>query len=137
MTNKAIFAMGCFWGPQAFFDKLPGVTATRVGYTGGTKRDPTYTELGDHTEAIEVTFDPKKISYEQLLDHFWKQHDSTVPQKIQYRSAIFPLDETQRDSAESSLRNQPGQIQTAIDPAKVFSEAEDYHQKYFRKCGLA
>ena len=106
----ATFALGCFWSPDDFFSKLDGVIKTRVGYAGGTTPNPTYYNLGDHTETVEITFNPSKISYETLLDHFWKKHDSTIPQSKQYRSVIFVHNKKQREIAEKNLK----QIQKKI-----------------------
>lgn len=135
------FALGCFWQPEVSFGKLPGVVQTRVGYSGGTTENPTYTNLGDHTETVEVTFDPKKISYEALLEHFWAEHDATMEMKTQYKSAIFAMDQAQQTTAEQSKDERQTKLKkrivTEIQPAGEFYEAEDYHQKYLAKCGLA
>lgn len=135
--KRAVFAMGCFWGVEDFFSKIKGVTGTRVGYTGGTKKNPDYENLGDHTESIEITYDPGVISYQELLDHFWKEHDPTEPQIKQYQSAIFYLDENQKKLAERSLEKEQGKytkkIMTEIRPASRFYQAEEYHQKYHEK----
>lgn len=138
---KAYFGLGCFWQPDEQFSRLEGVSSTRAGYAGGTKDKPTYTDLGDHTETVEVSYDPDKISYEDLLAKFWEWHDPTVPQKTQYQSAIFPVDEPQRQAAEASLAGVQEKtsrpVTTRIQGIHRFWEAEDYHQKYLRKCGLA
>ena len=151
MTEKATFAAGCFWGVEADFRRIPGVTATRVGYTGGRTEDPSYEEVCSHTtghaEAVEVTFDPEQVSYEQLLDIFWKAHDPTQLNRQgwdvgdQYRSAIFfhsPEQEEAalRTKAEVQARTR-GNVVTLIEPAPVFYEAEDYHQQYLEKRGRA
>ncbi|MBT1071127.1 peptide-methionine (S)-S-oxide reductase MsrA [Pelotalea chapellei] len=149
--EKATFAAGCFWGVEEVFRTLAGVSATRVGYTGGHTENPTYRLVctGDtgHAEAVEVTFDPALISYEQLLECFWQCHDPTQRNRqgpdfgTQYRSAIFCHDESQRQAAEASrerlelsgtLRRS---IATEIVPAAAFWEAEAYHQKYIAKNG--
>ena len=109
---------------------------TRVGYTGGTRKDPTYRSLGDHTEAFEVEFDPDRISYEDLLDIFWSGHDPEGPQySVQYRSAVFYHDERQREAALKSrdILASAGKekITTAVEEAGTFYQAEDYHQKYY------
>ena len=126
--------MAGFWGPDAQFGGLPGVVRTRVGYTGGRKANPTYRSLGNHTETVEVDFDPSIISYEQLLIHFWSMHRPTRrPYSEQYKSAIFVQNEQQSAIAElSKLRasKQLGPIYTDILPAQTFYWAEDYHQKY-------
>ena len=137
MIQKAIFAMGCFWGPDDFFSQLPGVLGTVVGYAGGTKKNPTYVDLGDHTETIEIDFDSSVISYKELLKHFWEGHDPMVPQKTQYKSIIFYRNERQRREAQESREQaegkHSGKIVTEIRPAEIFYKAEEYHQKYFQK----
>ena len=140
MDTVATFALGCFWGPDEYFSKLEGVIQTRVGYTGGSKKDPTYHRLGDHTEVIEITFNPNKISYKDLLDHFWKQHDATIEHKTQYRSAIFFHSEEQEKVAKKSLADQEAKMglkmATKIEKLSTFYEAEAYHQKYLQKSFL-
>ncbi len=151
--SKAIFAAGCFWGVEATFRQLPGVISTRVGYTGGQTSDPTYKEVctdrTGHAEAVEVTYDPAKLAYEKLLEVFWGNHDPTQVNRqgpdygSQYRTAIFfttPEQETaaraSKDALEKSHRfSKP--IATQIVPAVTFYEAEDYHQQYLEKKGLA
>lgn len=136
-NQKAYFGMGCFWGPQAYFDDVPGVVATRVGYAGGTTVNPTYHDLGDHTETLEVTFDPKETSYEELLKRFWLKHDPSLPEKPQYQSALFTVSPAQVATAKASLEaekpSQPREITTRIEPLQKFTEAEEYHQKYYAK----
>ena len=150
---RATFAAGCFWGVEATFRQLPGVISTRVGYTGGQMQNPTYkdvcTDRTGHAEAVEVDYDPTKISYEKLLDVFWENHDPTQLNRqgpdsgTQYRSAIFYHDPEQQSAAESSKekRGKSGAyrkpIVTQIVPATTFYEAEDYHQQYLEKRGLA
>lgn len=135
--EKATFAMGCFWGPEEFFSQLPGVISTRVGYSGGTKKNPTYTKLGDHTESIEIIFNTGKLSYETLLKFFWDNHDPTTQQKPQYQSIIFYHSAHQKILAEQSKQVEQKRykkpILTRIEPAAFFYEAEEYHQKYFQK----
>ncbi len=139
--QTAVFAMGCFWQPQKSFDQLPGVISTRVGYAGGTTPNPTYHDLGDHTESVEVTYDPNELSYADLLQRFWQWHDATQPQITQYQSAIFAVSDDQLEEAkrsradrqEGSSRN----ITTRVERSKAFHEAEDYHQKYLEKCRIA
>ena len=137
MTETATLALGCFWGPDDYFSKLPGVVNTTVGDSGGTKENPTYTSLGDHSETIEIKFDPEVISYKELLEHFFEKHDPTVVQDTQYKSAIFTHNEEQQRVAEekkASERVKRGkQIITAIAPASAFYIAEKYHQKYLAK----
>ena len=150
---KAIFAAGCFWGVEATFRQLPGVISTRVGYTGGQLPSPTYkdvcTDRTGHAEAVEVEYDPSQLSYEKLLDVFWENHDPTQLNRqgpdwgTQYRSAIFFTSPAQESAAKASKErlaksgryNKP--IVTQIVPASTFYEAEDYHQQYLEKRGLA
>jgi len=150
---KATFAAGCFWGVEATFRALPGVTATRVGYTGGNFDNPTYkdvcTDGTGHAEAVEVDFDPAKISYEKLLDVFWENHDPTQLNRqgpdwgTQYRSAIFyhsPEQEAAAKASKQELENSgrySKPIVTQIVPATTFYEAEGYHQQYLEKRGMA
>jgi peptide-methionine (S)-S-oxide reductase len=154
MTMRAVFAAGCFWGVEAAFRKVRGVTATRVGYTGGTVEDPTYEQVctgkTGHAEAVEVEYDPSLTSYEQLLDVFWGIHDPTTKNRqgpdvgSQYRSAIFYSDEAERDAALASAEalRQSGKlgkrpIVTQITPVSEFYPAEEYHQRYLEKHGWA
>jgi peptide-methionine (S)-S-oxide reductase len=145
---KATFAGGCFWGVEAAFRSVPGVIATRVGFTGGHTTTPTYREVcghvTGHAEAVEVEFDPTHVSYEDLLGVFWSMHNPTAANRgpgSQYRSAVFVRDEEQRRRAEASRESlQSGfaaPIVTEITPAPEFWEAEDYHQQYYEKQGLA
>jgi peptide-methionine (S)-S-oxide reductase len=151
--EKATFAAGCFWGVEATFRQLPGVLSTRVGYTGGNTENPNYKEVctdrTGHAEAVEVEFDPAKIHYADLLKVFWENHDPTTLNRqgpdvgTQYRSAIFYHNEAQhaaaiasRDALEHSHKfKRP--IVTQILPAVPFYAAEDYHQRYLEKRGLA
>jgi peptide-methionine (S)-S-oxide reductase len=150
---KATFAAGCFWGVEATFRLIPGVTATRVGYIGGDFAHPAYkdvcTDRTGHAEAVEAEYDPTKVSYEQLLKIFWENHDPTQLNRqgpdygSQYRSAIFyhsPEQEQAARAFKEKLQNS-GQfrrpIVTQIVPATTFYEAEDYHQQYLEKRGLA
>ena len=151
MTEKATFGAGCFWGVEAAFRQLPGVIATRVGYTGGAAENPTYEDVCSHTtghaEAVEVTFDPEQISYDQLLDVFWAKHDPTQLNRqgwdvgTQYRSAIFFHSPEQQETATRSKAEEQtrtrGRVVTEIVPATEFYEAEDYHQQYLEKRGRA
>src|SRR5271168_2581805 len=150
---KATFAAGCFWGVEATFRQLPGVTATRVGYTGGHFADPTYKDVCSdrtgHAEAVEVEYDPAKLSYEKLLQVFWENHDPTQLNRqgpdwgSQYRSAIFfhsPEQEAEAKASKERLeksRRFSKPIATQIVPAVTFFEAEEYHQQYLEKKGLA
>ena len=149
----ATFAAGCFWGVEAAFRQVPGVTATRVGYTGGTTTNPTYkqvcTDRTGHAEAVEVSYDPARVSYDDLLRVFWEIHDPTQRNRqgpdigTQYRSAIFYHDAEQEAAARASkerlersgVHKRP--IVTEIVPAQTFYQAEDYHQQYLEKRGLA
>jgi len=149
----ATFAAGCFWGVEAAFREVDGVVSTRVGYTGGTFDHPTYKDVCSggtgHAESVEVTYDPERVSYDSLLDVFWEVHDPTTLNRqgpdigSQYRSAIFFHDSQQEDAArESKKRRQESgkhrrDIVTEIAPASTFWEAEEYHQRYFEKNGLA
>ena len=151
--QKAIFAAGCFWGVEANFRKIEGVLSTRVGYIGGHFSNPTYKDVCSyktgHAEAVEVTFDTTKVSYEELLDVFWVIHDPTTLNRqgpdvgAQYRSAIFYHDEKQKEIAEKSKRELEksnkfdNAIITEIVPAPTFYKAEEYHQKYFKKHGFS
>ena len=145
----ATFAGGCFWCVESDFDKVPGVTETISGYTGGGKANPTYQEVSSgttgHAESVQVIFDPKKVTYEKLLDTFWVSVDPTVKDRQfcdsgnQYRTAIFYNDESQRKAAEASKaaleKSKPFKepIVTQIVAAGPFYPAEDYHQDYYMK----
>jgi len=152
-TEKAIFAAGCFWGVEAAFRQVQGVVSTSVGYTGGDFPNPTYedvcTGLTGHAEAVQVTYDPQRVSYEQLLEVFWNCHNPTTLNRqgpdmgTQYRSAIFYRNEAQKQAALASkealqksgrFRNP---IVTEINPAGEFYMAEEYHQQYLEKRGLS
>ncbi len=151
--EKATFAAGCFWHVEEAFRHLPGVLSTTVGYTGGTLKNPTYedvcTDKTGHAEAVELTYDPKKITYEQLLNVFWDIHDPTTKNKqgpdvgTQYRSAIFYHSSKQKKTAEQSKKDleQSGKykkkIVTEITQASMFYPAEEYHQQYLEKNGMA
>ena len=147
--EKATFAAGCFWGVEEAFRTTPGVTATRVGYVGGNKDEPTYEEVCSgrtgHAEAVEVEFDPDAVSFEELLETFWSAHDPTKVNRqgpdigTQYRSAIFPQNDDQKAAAERSITALEGAgrfrwpVATRIEPSSRFWEAEDYHQQYVMK----
>ncbi len=150
---KATFAAGCFWGVEATFRQLPGVKSTRVGYIGGNTANPTYkdvcTDRTGHAEAVEVDYDPSQISYDKLLDVFWENHDPTQLNRqgpdhgTQYRTAIFyhsPEQEAEAKASKDKLdkwRRLGKPVVTQIVPAAEFYEAEDYHQQYLEKRGLA
>ncbi len=149
--DKATFAAGCFWGVEVAFRRIPGVTATRVGYSGGDTPDPSYeivcTGQSGHAEAVEVTFDPARLGYDDLLEVFWAVHDPTQADRqgpdvgSQYRSAIFTHDPEQEAAAQASMarlgaaNTYAGAIVTEIAPAGPFYLAEDYHQQYLEKRG--
>jgi len=151
--EKATFAAGCFWGVEAVFRQIEGVTATRVGYTGGDFKNPTYKDVCSgttgHAEAVEVEYDPSKVTYEELLEVFWENHDPTTLNRqgpdvgTQYRSAVFFLTPEQQAAAKASKEKlqKNGRykrpIVTEINPALEFYPAEDYHQQYLEKRGLA
>ena len=149
MNQQAIFAAGCFWGVQFYFDQIPGVIKTVVGYTGGHTQDPTYEEVCTHTtghaEAVHITFNPKKVSYQTLLKQFFRMHDPTQLNRQgpdvgdSYRSAIFYFDENQKveilKAKAEAQKNSDEPIVTQIAPATEFYPAEDYHQKYAERTG--
>jgi peptide-methionine (S)-S-oxide reductase len=155
----ALFGMGCFWGVERKFWKIPGVISTQVGYAGGSTRNPTYQEVCSgrtgHTEVVRVVYDPTKVSYDDLLRVFWENHDPTQGMRqggdvgTQYRSAIYACDDAQRAAAERSKAAYQarlteagfGEITTEIGEAPAFWYAEEYHQQYLWKspdgyCGI-
>jgi peptide-methionine (S)-S-oxide reductase len=148
-VSTAVFAAGCFWGVEAAFREIPGVTATTVGYTGGRVASPSYHQVCSgrtgHAEAVQVEFDPAKVSYAQLLDTFWASHDPTTRNRqgwdigSQYRSAIFFEGAEQEAVATASLKAHQGDrrkpIVTEITQASAFYPAEDDHQQYLEKRG--
>ncbi len=150
---KATFGAGCFWGVEATFRNVDGVTDTAVGYMGGHTDNPSYKDVcsGEtgHAEVVQVDYDPDVVAYEQLLDVFWEVHDPTQLNRqgpdvgSQYRSVIFYHTDEQRETAKRSkaelARNGrfAREIVTAIEPAEAFWQAEDYHQQYLEKRGLA
>jgi peptide-methionine (S)-S-oxide reductase len=149
--ETATFAGGCFWGVEDAFRRIPGVTSTRVGYTGGVTESPSYRDVCSHrtghAEAVEVTYDTSRTSYEQLVDAFFDIHDPTQMNRQgpdvgdQYRSAIYVHDSRQREIAEEARQRLDAEhrfrrpIVTEITEAPTFWEAEDYHQQYFEKRG--
>jgi len=151
--QKAAFAAGCFWHVEVAFRKLKGVTDTAVGYMGGHVDNPTYEDVHTgttgHAETVEVTYDPEETSYEDLLKVFWDIHDPTTPNRQgpdvghQYRSVIFYYTDAQKEQAEASKRElqasgkYEADIVTEIVPATRFWRAEEYHQRYLEKRGLA
>lgn len=150
---KATFGAGCFWGVEAAFQQIPGVTATTVGYQGGGLESPTYEDVCSgctgHAEVVQVEYDPEKVPYETLLSTFWEIHDPTTLNRqgpdigSQYRSAIFVHNAEQEAAALESKKQQeasgryPRPIVTEIKPAGEFWRAEEYHQQYLQKRGQA
>ena len=144
-TEKAILAGGCFWGVEELVRKLDGVTNTHVGYTGGDTPNATYRNHGHHAEAIEIEFDPERISYRDLLEFFFQIHDPTTRNRQgndvgeSYRSAIFYVDDEQRRIAEDTIADVdasglwPGKVVTEVAPAGPFWEAEPEHQDYLQR----
>ncbi len=151
-TEKATFGAGCFWGVEAAFREVKGVTDVVVGYMGGTTENPTYqdvcTDRTGHAEVVQVEYDPEQVRYDELLNVFWNMHDPTTPNRQgpdvgrQYRSVIFfNTPEQERLAKESKNRLQASgrhgrQIVTSIEPAATFCRAEEYHQRYLEKHGL-
>jgi peptide-methionine (S)-S-oxide reductase len=160
-TQKATFGAGCFWGVEAAFAAIPGVTATAVGYEGGSQENPSYKDVctqdgqpnrgqPTHVEVVEIDFDPEKVSYGKLLDAFFELHDPTTLNRqgpdwgTQYRSAIFYHSPEQEAEAKAKIealsiegRFEPKKIVTHVVPAETFWRAEDYHQRYLEKRGMA
>jgi peptide-methionine (S)-S-oxide reductase len=148
-TAKATFAGGCFWCVESDFDKVPGVISTTSGYTGGTLKNPTYDQVSHsdtgHAEAVQIVFDPAKVSYETLLNKYWRSIDPTTKDRQfcdvgkPYRTAIFANDEAQLAAAKASLaaleKSKPFKepIVTQIETAGTFYPAEEYHQDYYKK----
>lgn len=150
---KAMFGAGCFWGIEVAFERVPGVVATAVGYAGGSTKEPTYEQVcggrTGHAEVVQVEYDPERVSYDDLLETFWAAHDPTQLNRqgpdigTQYRSAIFFYDAEQEKAAlESKARLETSgrhrrPVVTEVVPAGAFWRAEDYHQHYLEKRGLA
>ena len=144
-TERAVLAGGCFWGMQDLIRRFPGVSSTRVGYSGGDVPDATYRNHGTHAEAIEITFDPQKTSYRQLLEFFFQIHDPTTRNRqgndlgMSYRSAIFYTNAAQKAVAEDTIADVnasglwPGKVVTEVAPAGPFWEAEPEHQDYLER----
>ena len=151
MTEKALFGAGCFWQVEAAFRGIRGVTATTVGYSGGSMKNPSYrdvcTDRTGHAEVVQVEFDPAQVSYEDLLEIFWEMHDPTQLNRqgpdigTQYRSVIFFYTPEQEQAARSSLDRAQARfdkpIVSEMAPASDFWPAEEYHQRYLEKRGLA
>jgi peptide-methionine (S)-S-oxide reductase len=150
MEQKAVFAAGCFWGVQFYFDQVPGVIRTTAGYTGGHTKNPTYedvcTHMTGHAESVLIVFDPGKVSYEMLLRQFFRMHNPTLLNSDginvgdQYRSAIFYFNDEQKQAAERAMKEvQKGYkdpIVTQLQPAGEFYIAEPYHQKFTERTGI-
>jgi peptide-methionine (S)-S-oxide reductase len=148
--EKAIFGAGCFWGVELMFSQTPGVTSTAVGYMGGDDSKTTYEEVCSdstgHAEVVHLTYDPKKVSYEKLLELFWENHNPTTPNRqgpdfgSQYRSVVFYHTQEQKKIAEAVMEKVQEKLKpkvvTQIVPAKIFHRAEEYHQQYLKKKGL-
>jgi len=144
-TERAVLAGGCFWGMQDLIRNLPGVTSTRVGYTGGDVDNATYRNHGSHAEAIEIIFDPSRITYRDLLEFFFQVHDPTTMNRqgndigTSYRSAIYYTSEDQRDIARDTIADVdasglwPGPVVTEVEPVGPFWEAEPEHQDYLER----
>lgn len=144
-TETAILAGGCFWGMEALLRRRPGVLSTRVGYTGGDVPNATYRNHGTHAEALEVVFDPQQVSFRQILEFFFQIHDPTTKDRqgndvgLSYRSAIFYLDDTQKQVATNTVADVeasglwPGKVKTEIVAAGPFWEAEPEHQDYLER----
>lgn len=132
--KTATFGLGCFWGPDAEFGAIDGVVRTRVGYAGGTKSDPSYQTLGDHTEVVQVEYDPNQVSFRTLVERAFDQHSpSHQPKKRQYQHIIFVDGEREQETVESVLEDSeytPERVTTRIESLTQFHLAEDYHQKY-------
>ena len=151
MEKQATFGAGCFWGVEAAFRQIDGVTKTEVGYEGGHRENPTYRQVCSHrtghAEVVEVTYDPEQVSYEELLDVFWAKHNPTHRHRQgwdfgdQYRSVVFVHDEEQREAAErlKAALDASGRyrrrVATAIEPAQTFYPADEHHQRYYEKHG--
>ena len=145
MTERAVLAGGCFWGMQDLIRKLPGVIKTRVGYAGGDVPNATYRNHGTHAEAMEIIFDPKTISYRQILEYFFQIHDPSTKNRqgndvgASYRSAIYFVDEEQKRIAEDTIADVnasglwPGKAVTEVEPVGDFWQAEPEHQDYLER----
>ena len=144
-TERAVLAGGCFWGMQDLIRKMPGVVATRVGYTGGDVPNATYRNHGSHAEGIEIMFDPEKLSYREILEFFFQIHDPSTPDRQgndmgpSYRSGIYYVDDLQKEEAERTIADVnasglwPGKVVTELEPVGEFWEAEAEHQDYLER----
>lgn len=144
-TERAVLAGGCFWGMQDLIRKMPGVVATRVGYTGGDVPNATYRNHGSHAEGIEIMFDPEKLSYREILEFFFQIHDPSTPDRQgndmgpSYRSGIYYVDDAQKDEAARTIADVnasglwPGKVVTELKPVGDFWEAEAEHQDYLER----
>ena len=144
-TERAVLAGGCFWGVQQLIRRMPGVVSTRVGYSGGEVPNATYRNHGNHAEAVEIVFDPEKLSFRELLEFFFQIHDPSTPNRKgndrgpSYRSAIFYTSEEQRRVAEDTIADVdasglwPGKVVTEVEEAGPFWEAEPEHQDYLER----
>ena len=151
--KTALFGAGCFWGVEETFARIPGVTDTAAGYANGTIENPTYEQVctgqTGHAEVVEVTYDPERVSYDDLLNAFWQLHDPTTLNRqgpdigTQYRSGIFYADDAQMRVAETSKKALDDSnalhapVATEISPAQTFYRAEEYHQRYLAKRGMS
>jgi peptide-methionine (S)-S-oxide reductase len=145
MTKKAVFAGGCFWGLEDLFRSVPGVVATETGYTGGENENPTYDNHTGHAEALEIEYNPERISYRDLLDYFFCVHNPTTLNQqgndrgTSYRSAVFYANEEEMKEAEEFIaivnksRRWKDPVVTTLEPFHTFYKAEDYHQDYLQK----
>jgi peptide-methionine (S)-S-oxide reductase len=145
VTQYATFGAGCFWGVEASFRKLDGVVDVVVGYAGGHTENPSYPDVCSgttgHTEVVQVEYDPATITYDRLVDHFWSLHSPTFKEKAQYRSVIFTHDDEQAQIAQQAVNakqaSEKQAVQTTVEPAPMFYRAEEYHQQYLSKHGVA
>nr|CAD2170693.1 unnamed protein product [Meloidogyne enterolobii] len=133
--------MQCFWGSESTFALLPGVLKTRVGYSGGTSPSPTYQNIGDHTEIVEIQFNPELTKFKEIINLFYSKHNFTLPQKTQYKSVILYVDEEQKkialeemEKAKEKYTNKNTIFYTFLQKFEKFYQAEDYHQKYWLRC---
>jgi len=138
-TETATFALGCFWGPDARFGAMDGVVRTRVGYAGGTKPDPTYRDLGNHTEAFQIDYRPEEHPFGDLLDNAFRSHDHTrQPTKVQYQNVVFVSTAEQAEAVDAYLDSRgltSDGIETRVEQLSAFHLAENYHQKHSLRAG--